>query len=115
MYQGGFEGGLFISTNISLSDYHENLAPTFNPNDQSYSSIYRPKRFTLKAYKRGWLSCRDGVLRIHSSRDAASKGEPPSFSVELRGAEVAYWCHNIIYRVRGVEVTYKAIDLFPNR
>lgn len=59
-----------------------------NPKYWPILNIFRPKRFTLKAYKRGWMSCRDGVLRIHSSRDAAAKGEPPSFSVELRGAEV---------------------------
>ncbi|RVE40063.1 hypothetical protein evm_015287 [Chilo suppressalis] len=53
----------------------------------------RPKRFTLKAYKRGWVSCRDGVLRIHSSREAAAKGEAPSYSVELRGAEVTPDAH----------------------
>ncbi|XP_045502570.1 unc-112-related protein-like isoform X1 [Colias croceus] len=51
------------------------------------------QRFTLRAYKRGWVSCRDGVLRIHSSRDAAVKGDPPSYAVELRGAEVTPDAH----------------------
>ncbi|XP_013170839.1 PREDICTED: unc-112-related protein-like [Papilio xuthus] len=53
----------------------------------------RPKRFTLKAYKRGWVSCRDGVLRIHSSSEAAARGDPPSYAVELRGAEVTPDAH----------------------
>ncbi|XP_013147708.1 PREDICTED: unc-112-related protein-like [Papilio polytes] len=57
-------------------------------NGLSGSFALKPKRFTLKAYKRGWVSCRDGVLRIHASSDAAARGDTPSYSVELRGAEV---------------------------
>ncbi|KAH9630783.1 hypothetical protein HF086_001011 [Spodoptera exigua] len=60
---------------------------THVPELASYLKYLRPKRFTLKAYKRGWVSCRDGVLRIHSSREAAGRGEAPSYAVELRGAE----------------------------
>nr|XP_053613941.1 unc-112-related protein-like isoform X3 [Plodia interpunctella] len=52
-----------------------------------------PKRFTLKSYKRSWISCRDGILRIHSSRDAAARGDAPSYMVELRGAEVTPDAH----------------------
>ncbi|XP_026734719.1 unc-112-related protein-like, partial [Trichoplusia ni] len=63
------------------------------PELTGYLKYLRPKRFTLKAYKRGWVSCRDGVLRIHSSREAASRGEPPSYAVELRGAEVTPDAH----------------------
>lgn len=63
----------------------------------------RPKRFTLKAYKRGWVSCRDGVLRIHSSREAAGKGEPPSYAVELRGAEVRVFDYLRVYNVTVVD------------
>nr|NP_001408900.1 unc-112-related protein [Spodoptera frugiperda] len=66
---------------------------THVPELASYLKYLRPKRFTLKAYKRGWVSCRDGVLRIHSSREAAGKGEPPSYAVELRGAEVTPDAH----------------------
>ncbi|XP_063539188.1 unc-112-related protein-like isoform X1 [Cydia strobilella] len=53
----------------------------------------RPRRFTLKAYKRGWVSCRDGVLRVHASRDAAARGDAPSYCGELRGAEVTPDAH----------------------
>ncbi|XP_059058250.1 unc-112-related protein-like isoform X2 [Achroia grisella] len=63
------------------------------PELSGYLKYLRPRRFSLKAYKRGWLSCRDGVLRIHSSRDAAAKGEAPSYEVELRGAEVTPDAH----------------------
>ncbi|KAM3962428.1 unc-112-related protein [Aphomia sociella] len=63
------------------------------PELAGYLKYLRPKRFTLKAYKRGWVSCRDGILRIHSSRDAAAKGEAPSYAVELRGAEVTPDAH----------------------
>ncbi|KAJ8724070.1 hypothetical protein PYW07_008050 [Mythimna separata] len=66
---------------------------THVPELGSYLKYLRPKRFTLKAYKRGWVSCRDGVLRIHSSREAAGKGETPSYAVELRGAEVTPDAH----------------------
>ncbi|RVE47273.1 hypothetical protein evm_008070 [Chilo suppressalis] len=66
---------------------------THVPELAAYLKYLRPKRFTLKAYKRGWVSCRDGVLRIHSSREAAAKGEAPSYSVELRGAEVTPDAH----------------------
>lgn len=54
---------------------------------------FRPKRFTLKAYKRGWVACRDGVLRIHSSRESAQRGDAPTCTVELRGAEVTPDAH----------------------
>ncbi|XP_052756359.1 unc-112-related protein-like [Galleria mellonella] len=66
---------------------------THVPELAGYLKYLRPKRFTLKAYKRGWISCRDGMLRIHSSREAAGKGEAPSYSVELRGAEVTPDAH----------------------
>ncbi|XP_045527729.1 unc-112-related protein-like isoform X3 [Pieris brassicae] len=51
------------------------------------------QRFTLRAYKRGWVSCRDGELRIHSSSDSAAKGDAPSYKFELRGAEVTPDAH----------------------
>ncbi|XP_026314837.1 unc-112-related protein-like [Hyposmocoma kahamanoa] len=66
---------------------------THVPELAGYLKYLKPKRFTLKAYKRGWVSCRDGTLRFHSSRDAATRGEMPSYSVELRGAEVTPDAH----------------------
>ncbi|CAG9105788.1 hypothetical protein JYU34_018920 [Plutella xylostella] len=63
------------------------------PELAGYLKYLRPKRFTLKAYKRGWVSCRDGVLRIHSSREAAAAGDAPSVVVELRWAEVTPDAH----------------------
>ncbi|XP_073950664.1 unc-112-related protein-like [Choristoneura fumiferana] len=66
---------------------------THVPELAAHLKYLRPKRFTLKAYKRGWVSCRDGILRIHSSRDAAARGEAPSYSGELRGAEVTPDAH----------------------
>ncbi|NP_001408898.1 unc-112-related protein-like [Bombyx mandarina] len=66
---------------------------THVPELAGYLKYLRPKRFTLKAYKRGWISCRDGVLRIHGSQEAAARGEPPSCAVELRGAEVTPDAH----------------------
>ncbi|KAL0819834.1 hypothetical protein ABMA28_007860 [Loxostege sticticalis] len=66
---------------------------THVPELAGYLKYLRPKRFTLKAYKRGWMSCRDGVLRIHASRDAAARGDAPTYAVELRGAEVTPDAH----------------------
>ncbi|XP_061384404.1 unc-112-related protein-like isoform X2 [Danaus plexippus] len=59
----------------------------------SDSCMVSRQRFTLRAYKRGWVSCRDGVLRVHSSQEAAGRGDPPSYAVELRGAEVTPDAH----------------------
>ncbi|GBP13399.1 Unc-112-related protein [Eumeta japonica] len=66
---------------------------THVPELAGYLKYLRPKRFTLKGYKRGWVSCRDGIIRIHSSREAAAKGEASQCSVELRGAEVTPDAH----------------------
>ncbi|KAJ2953155.1 hypothetical protein O0L34_g727 [Tuta absoluta] len=66
---------------------------THVPELAGYLKYLRPKRFTLKSYKRGWLSCRDGVLRIHATREHAGRGDPPLYAVELRGAEVTPDAH----------------------
>lgn len=63
------------------------------PELAGYLKYLRPKRFTLRAYKRGWVSCRDGILRIHSSREAAARGDKPQLSAQLRGAEVTPDAH----------------------
>ncbi|XP_046971165.1 unc-112-related protein [Vanessa cardui] len=66
---------------------------THVPELAGYLKYRGRQRFTLRAYKRGWVSCRDGVLRIHASRDAAARGDTPSYAVELRGAEVTPDAH----------------------
>lgn len=50
--------------------------------------FFKPKRFTLKAYKRYWFTCRDLQLRLYKSRVEASGSESPAYVINLRGCEV---------------------------
>jgi kindlin 2 len=49
---------------------------------------YRPKRFTLKAFKRYWFTCRDLRLRLYKSREDANNDGQPIHDINLRGCEV---------------------------
>lgn len=49
---------------------------------------FRPKRFTLKAFKRYWFTCRDLHLRLFKSREEANSGAQPLYDINLRGCEV---------------------------
>lgn len=50
--------------------------------------FFKPKRFTLKAFKRYWFTCRDLQLRLYKSREEASGSESPVYVINLRGCEV---------------------------
>lgn len=54
----------------------------------SFKFIFRPKRFTLKAFKRYWFTCRDLHLRLYKSREDANTGTQPIHDINLRGCEV---------------------------
>lgn len=48
----------------------------------------RPKKFTLKAYKRYWFTCNDLQLRLYKSQVDGMGGSPPVYKINLRGCEV---------------------------
>lgn len=50
--------------------------------------FFKPKRFTLKAFKRYWFTCRDLQLRLYKSREETSGSESPTYVINLRGCEV---------------------------
>lgn len=47
----------------------------------------RPKRFTLKAFKRYWFTCRDLHLSYYKNQEEA-RHEQPIQKINLRGCEV---------------------------
>ncbi|VVC42485.1 Hypothetical protein CINCED_3A004027 [Cinara cedri] len=63
---------------------HLNHAPELT----DYLRFLKPKKFTLKAFKRYWFTCRDLHLRMYKSADDAKSGVPPVHSVSLKGCEV---------------------------
>ncbi|CAH0551005.1 unnamed protein product [Brassicogethes aeneus] len=48
----------------------------------------KPKRFTLKGYKKYWFTCRDLHLYIYKSREEMMHGVNPAFDFNLKGCEV---------------------------
>lgn len=48
----------------------------------------KPKRFTLKAFKRYWVTCRDLQLRLYKTREETNSSEAPAHVINLRGCEV---------------------------
>ncbi|EFN80644.1 Unc-112-related protein, partial [Harpegnathos saltator] len=50
--------------------------------------FFKPKRFTLKAFKRYWFTCRDLQLRLYKSREEISGSDSPAYVINLRGCEV---------------------------
>ena len=53
-----------------------------------YLRFFKPKRFTLKAFKRYWFTCRDLQLRLYKTREETNSSEPPAHIINLRGCEV---------------------------
>ena len=49
--------------------------------------FHRPKKFTLKGYKRYWFTYKDMHLYLYKSQEDARKIAPP-VSINLRGCEV---------------------------
>lgn len=76
---------------ISLEGSNINQGPndiTQVPELCDYLRFLKPKRFTLKAFKRYWFSCRDLQLRLYKTREDASSLETPVHIINLRGCEV---------------------------
>lgn len=53
-----------------------------------YLRFFKPKRFTLKAFKRYWFTCRDLQLRLYKSREDVNSSESPVYVINMRGCEV---------------------------
>ncbi|KAK0090789.1 hypothetical protein PV325_003809 [Microctonus aethiopoides] len=57
-----------------------------------YLRFFKPKRFTLKAYKRYWFTCRDLHLKLYKSREEfaqkSNNSNAPVYTINLRGCEV---------------------------
>ncbi|XP_015180164.1 PREDICTED: unc-112-related protein isoform X2 [Polistes dominula] len=53
-----------------------------------YLRFFKPKRFTLKAFKRYWFTCRDLQLRLHKTREETNSSDSPAYVINLRGCEV---------------------------
>ncbi|XP_066991411.1 unc-112-related protein isoform X2 [Anabrus simplex] len=58
------------------------------PELYDYLRFLKPKRFTLKAFKRLWFTCRDLHLTLYKSREDAGQGAEPVLRINLRGCEV---------------------------
>lgn len=48
----------------------------------------KPKRFTLKGYKKYWFTCRDLHLYLHKTKEEMVHRTSPAYSINLRGCEV---------------------------
>ncbi|KAG8223226.1 hypothetical protein J437_LFUL003577 [Ladona fulva] len=73
-------------TNITSSSLGEDITQV--PELCDYLRFFKPKRFTLKAYKRLWFTCRDLHLSLYKTKDDAMKGIDPSHTINLKGCEV---------------------------
>jgi kindlin 2 len=58
------------------------------PELSDYLRFLKPKKFTLKAFKRYWFTCRDLHLRMYKTVEDAEVGALPVHSVSLKGCEV---------------------------
>eukprot|EP00095_Tigriopus_kingsejongensis_P007015 maker-scaffold232_size243569-snap-gene-0.17 protein:Tk07015 transcript:maker-scaffold232_size243569-snap-gene-0.17-mRNA-1 annotation:"unc-112-related protein" len=76
---------LEISLEGSLNNGHNMTKTPFLADTLRY---FRPKRFTLKSFKRLHFVLRDLNLNAFRSSDMAHKGSEPTVSVNLKGCEV---------------------------
>merc|ERR1719193_1838869 len=82
---GGGDGGNSVTEDPSMSDYLQ----YFKQGDCSpCSCIMRPKRFTLKSYKRLYFVCKNLFLFAYKSSSSARSSGDLIFSVPLKGCEV---------------------------
>jgi len=70
---GGGNGGWDVTEDPSIADYLQ---------------YFKPKRFTLKSYKRLYFVCKNLNLLAYKSAEAARSGGDLVFSVPLKGCEV---------------------------
>lgn len=50
--------------------------------------IFRPKKFTLKGYKRYWFAYKDLYLYLYKTKDHFRSNQTPTIVINLRGCEV---------------------------
>ena len=77
---------------ISLDGGYPNRAEdiTLMPQLNGYLKYLKPRRFTLKGYKTSYFVCKDLQLSSWKSRDdSVNLSMEPSFSINLKGCEVA--------------------------
>ncbi|XKL59602.1 hypothetical protein PGB90_000618 [Kerria lacca] len=58
------------------------------PELYDYLRFLKPKKFTLKAYKRYWFACSDVYLRLYKNQVDGISGTLPIHVINLRGCEV---------------------------
>lgn len=76
---------------VTLEGSHINSSSndiTQVPELYDYLRFLKPKRFTLKAYKRYWFTCRDLRLRLYKSQEDFNGNSTPVYDINLRGCEV---------------------------
>uniref|UniRef100_A0A2M4A6K3 Putative mitogen inducible protein product n=1 Tax=Anopheles triannulatus TaxID=58253 RepID=A0A2M4A6K3_9DIPT len=61
---------------------------THIPELTDYLRFLKPKKFTLKGYKRYWFTYKDLHLHLYKSREDARGNNAPQVSINLRGCEV---------------------------
>jgi len=61
---------------------------TEDPSISDYLQYFKPKRFSLKSYKRLYFVCKNLYLLAYKSAEAARSGGDLLFSVHLKGCEV---------------------------
>ncbi|CAG9860736.1 unnamed protein product [Phyllotreta striolata] len=70
----------------SIGTYSNDITQVPELRDQL--RFLKPKRFTLKAYKKYWFTCRDLHLYMYKSREEMMHGQNPVLNVNLKGCEV---------------------------
>ncbi|XP_058467995.1 unc-112-related protein isoform X2 [Malaya genurostris] len=61
---------------------------THIPELTDYLRFLKPKKFTLKGYKRYWFTYKDLHLHLYKSRDDVRSNNVPQITINLRGCEV---------------------------
>ncbi|XP_053669520.1 unc-112-related protein-like [Anopheles marshallii] len=61
---------------------------THIPELTDYLRFLKPKKFTLKGYKRYWFTYKDLHLHLYKSREDSRTNSPPQVTINLRGCEV---------------------------
>lgn len=88
---GSGAGNMGTLGSNGLSGYGHGGDITKEPELFDHLRFLKPKRFTLRAYKKYWITYRDLQLLLYKTRDAMyarSPSSPPLFNISLRGCEV---------------------------
>ncbi|CAH0383935.1 unnamed protein product [Bemisia tabaci] len=76
-----------LEFSLEGSHIHSPVDITQVPELSDYLRFLKPKRFTLKAYKRFWFTCKDLQLHLYKNHQD-SKTNSPVYEINLRGCEV---------------------------